>query len=106
MSNEEAAISRAEMWRLVDDSNKLWREAHERQTRAIQDMSLNMGLLLKRLEDHEEEDRKVHIRVHDIEEDNERLDKVTSKKFMLIVSLTAVGATWGLNQLAKLFTHL
>jgi len=97
MPTDEAGLSRAEVWRLVDDSNNRWMDAHKRQTEAIDRMNNTMANLLARLERHENDDDAVHVTVHDLKMDFDRAQTWTGRKLLFVVAVCSSGFTWLLN---------
>lgn len=96
-ASEEAALSRGEVWRLVDDSNKRWMDAHDRQTDAINRLSSSISDLMRRLEKHEDDDDKVHETVHDLKVSQDRIGAITSRKILFLVAMSSAASTWLLN---------
>lgn len=90
VERRDGDITRAEVWRLVDDSNQQWRDAQARQTDAIDRLSAALGDQFKALNDrisknedrlakHEDNGREVALIVHDIaEREKNRMRQVTA----------------------------
>src|SRR3954468_5477034 len=87
-------LTRAEVWRLVDDSNRQWRDAHERQTNAIdrltEEIKRRFDVKDRGSDEQVEEDRKVALVVHDIlARENDR-DKAMTKRSAAAAGLVAM----------------
>lgn len=87
-------LTRAEVWRLVDDSNRQWRDAHERQTNALDrltdEFKRRFDVNDKRFDQHIEEDQKLALAVHDIlSRENDR-DKAMTKRSAAAAGLVAM----------------
>jgi len=89
-------ISRAEAWRLVDDNNQQWRDAHSRQTNAIdrltQTIETKFNALTEKMLAHETEDRAVALVVHDMLEREKHRKRQAAAAAALVSMFVGPGA--------------